>query len=217
MSYFPAPRHPGRDTASRRLKGFTLVEVMLAAAFSSGLFLVTLFLLRSGFQASSTWEEAVAPIQRMERGFLQLEQDLEAMQPFFGVPFIGEPDRLEFARLMPLLGEDGQTTPAWIRIVYRIEDGQLVREAFRWQDGDGAPPLSREPVLPLQQGAFSFAMRDEQQQLLWAASWDGVTLWVPRLIKLQAILASADGRAPLALDRVFRHPAGNLPLFTETP
>lgn len=187
----------------------TLIELMLALTLFSTILASVAGLVRSGLQARVRWEESVAPYQAMERALDRLAADLESAQPFFGMPFFGARARLEFARVDAASGE-------WMRVVYHIDPDAggavLMREEFLWREsGAGGEPWRRETVLPLIAGQFSYGMLDEQQHLSWQPAWDGDVHGLPRLIAIDCTLPVKGSRPSIALSRVVRNPAGNLP------
>ncbi len=198
----------------------TLVELLLALTLFSFLLASSSGLLTSAMRAQADWGGALAPYQQLERALHQLEDDLESAQPFFGVPFVGKEQSLEFARL-DRVGSDGRASPDWVRVIYQMEnDGDgawLVREEFAWRTQDAsAAPQRREKLLHLVHGSFAFRVLDAQGQPAWVPSWDGKTLGIPRLVKFDGAVPTTGAPGTFELSRVVRDPAGAMPKV-ETP
>ncbi len=198
----------------------TLVELLLAITLFSSLMATVGGLLQSGLQAQAKWGQAVEPYQQMERALNRMEQDLEAMQPFFGVPVTGAESQVEFARVDTRSINEAAPSPEWLRVRYRVStDGQeraLIREEFLWrQAGLPEEPFQRETLMRLSDGEFAFGRLDAQKQLIWESEWDGTKDGLPRLVRFTCTLPAIGGQPTLHLSRVIRSPSGNLPVVEQ--
>lgn len=190
---------PLSDRSMSSKRAMTLVEVILAMSLLSTMMGAVGSLLQSGLRSQVVWGQTVEPHARLERALMQLERDIEAAQPFFGIPAIGSGEQLEAALF----------TSEWMRIVYRLQSGALMREAYAWKSGAASEPKESRVLIGVTEIQWAYGRLDPQGQLIWVDSWDGAKDGVPKLLKL-AITAEAAPQ-PVALTRIFRNPAGNLP------
>ena len=196
----------------------TLVELVLAIGMFSFLMASVGSLILTSLRVQRTWGSAVAPFQSAEHALARLAGDLQAAQPLFDVPFRGNVDEpgLEFARLGPVTDAEGLATTDWLRIVYRFDHADegvtLVREEFLWRAGKtGVEPLRHERLARMANGQWMFGKVNTDKELTWTLLWDGTTDGIPRLVKFDGTLPARGSRAPVALSRIIRNPAGKLP------
>lgn len=210
-----------KNLSRNSIQGMTLVEVLLAVTLFSTMMGATGALLQSGFRAQMTWGRAVEPAVRMERALNRLNLDISAAQKLFASAAHGTKEQFAFARVESLAIEDAPATEEWVRVVYKIDDENgelvLVREAAVWRLSQDDPnPQTREVLLPVIEAAWAFARADAQGQLIWTDAWDGSADGVPQLVRLTCTLPASAGNA-LTITRVFRNPAGNLPVEEQQP
>ena len=196
----------------------TLVELILAIGMFSFLMASVSHLVLMSLRIQRSWGQLVTPAQSAERALNRLAQDLQSAQPLFSVPFqvVSDGAGLEFARLGTAVDADGRPTPAWCRVVYRVEpDGdakRLVREERVWKTGEpNGEPLHHETLAQLSAGRFTVGRMNEDDLLEWTMSWDGDVDGIPRLIKCEVTLPAQGSSQPVALSRVIRNPSGTLP------
>src|SRR3989338_5471208 len=79
--------------------GMTLVELVLAVGLFSFLMASAGHLVLTSLRVQRSWGQVAAPAQSAEHALTRLAQDLQAAQPFFGIPFqvTGGGAGLEFA------------------------------------------------------------------------------------------------------------------------
>lgn len=187
----------------RKAAGLTLIELLITATVFTAVLAAASMLLHFTLRMQQRTDPAATSYEALERTLNRIEHDLESATRLFNVPFDGRADRLEFAQ---------SAASGWVRIVYRLipEDEGLavIRETWHVPD-DSGEPLQRETLTHLSRGAFTFGIL-ENTAFLWAASWDGQALGVPRLVKLACAMAAEDARGT-AFERVIRNPAGVLP------
>lgn len=216
------PIAASKSPRSNYAEGMTLVEVLLAVTLFSTMMGATAALLQAGFRAQSTWGAVVEPVVRLERTLNRINLDMASAQKLFAIPVHGTKDAFEFARVEPMIMEGASSPSAeWARIVYKMDQEEgasvLVREAATWRASqDGAQLQTREVLLPVTEATWAFARIDKQGQLLWSDAWDGTVDGVPRSVRLTCTLPMASGNS-LTLSRVFRNPAGNLPVEEQQP
>ena len=188
----------------------TLVEMLLAVTLFSTMLGATAALLQSGLRAQLSWGQSVEPAVRLERALSALERDLGSSQRLFAVPVIGAGSQLELARV-----EASQ----WVRVRYRVAEdaGQthLLRETLGWSSEPSDPPLTTQVLLSLTSGAFAYGHADDQGLLIWKDVWDGAQQGLPKLVQFSCEIPTASGS--LAITRIFRNPAGILPLVEQQP
>ncbi len=195
-------------------RGMTLIEVMLAVTLFSTMMGATGALLQAGFRAQSLWGGGVQAAARMERALNRLDRDIASAQKLFAVAAQGSGEQFSFARVEPMI-VDGVSSPQWVKVVYRIGQGNnqraLIREVYAYPPAAGNASASQQEVLLLvEMAAWSFGRLDAQGQLVWAEAWDGLVDGVPQLVRFSCTIPTA-AQNPLVMTRVFRNPAGNLP------
>ena len=206
---------------NRRFKGMTLVELMLALTLFSAMMGATGALLQAGFRAQSLWGTAVEPAVRLERTLNRIGTDMASAQVLFSIPALGSKGAFEFGRVESVLSDADTPAPEWVRVSYTVgeQDGAsvLIRESTVWRlSQSGASAQTREALLPVSGIVWEFARIDKQGQLIWGSAWDGTKDGFPKWARLTCTLPESAGKA-LAITRVFRNPAGSLPLIEEAP
>lgn len=203
-------------TRSRKRTGMTLVETLLAVTLFSTLMGATGAMLQAGFRAQQLWGSAVEPAVRMERAFNRIDDDLAAAQKLFAAPFTGSAEAISLARV-ERVQDEGAMAREWVRVEYQLEDNEgvqsLMRKFFVLRQ-DSSVTQGSEALMPVSGLAWAYGRVDAQGQLVWTDAWDGAADGIPQLVRMNCTLP-ASGGGPIVMTRIFRNPAGNLPLLEQ--
>ncbi len=211
-------RGRGPARCPRRVEGLTLVELLLALTLFVVLIGAVAALVIAGTKVQLSWGRSIEPYERLARIMERLQRDMESAQPLYGIPFAVKDGgaTLEFARVEPVLGTDGEPTTEWVKVTYRVAavgDGKaLMRDEALWKTG-ATDVWRSETLAQLASGQFAVAQVDATGALTWTTSWNEPAPQmpaVPRLIKIDCVLPTAQEGHPVSLSRAFRNPAGAL-------
>ncbi|MFN3587074.1 MAG: type II secretion system minor pseudopilin GspJ [Moraxellaceae bacterium] len=187
--------------AERRSLGFTLLELLVAVTILAFIAVGAYRLLADTVVAREQGQQHLAQMQALQKAMNLLQRDLQQVllrpvrdefgdvQPAFYLP---QPNVMEFTRAgwrNPL----GQTRSELVRLRYRLDNGELVRE--RWDMLDRVRTAQPERIALLQ-GVSDFRLR------VYAANdWHGE--W-PLLTARRS--EGQDVPLPEGVEIVFRHP-----------
>lgn len=175
---------------SRRLRGFTLVEVLVAAGLLAIAAAVGHIALVQTLRAQEQTAAALAELASMQTAIARLDRDFTAIAVrgvrssagFATAPFVADAEKLEFTSAV-LLPEDGENPRSHLeRIRYRFEAGGMVRERWLVLDraGDSVPVGTR-----ILEAAANGTWRYMNGEREWVSRWpDGNDAVVPRAVEL---------------------------------
>ena len=174
--------------------GFTLIELVVAAALTALMSTAVVALVGRGLTA---WQRADIRLQQMfraQKAFQQLAEDLRAAVPVAGQPFLGEESRLAFLR--------AESEHQLARIGYRVEEttGEkiLIRERELYPKREGQDPETRVLLDHVRRVALAYPVLEEdggQKRLAWQPAWTepkGSEV-VPELVRVTMELDDSKG------------------------
>jgi hypothetical protein len=203
-------------------RGLTFVELLLATMFFGALMASAGSLVVLCLRAQASARQDQDPHRRLAMALMQIEQDLDGAQRFFGAPFAGSEGHITLARLSPVNVGEGGSRSEWVVIRYLFEPVgdqlALVREERVWRLQEA--PSARRVLATLASGRWRFAVLavDQETQvraLRWQATWpqplaDSTPLPspLPRIVQFEGVLAGVGADAGEAVSRIFRLPDG---------
>jgi len=191
-------------------KGFTLLELVVAAALSGILLITVAVLLGRGF---TVWQRTDARLQQLfltEKGLDMLGQELRNGVVLADLPFEGLPEQLFFTSV--------SDPTHLLQLRYKIESVHgtetLVRESQPYPAAES--PLQVKPIIPrvkvfsLKYGVLQEA--NGQQSVRWLDTWKPTSaqmLQLPKLLQVRIETADSQGKIDSVI-REFRIPQGVL-------
>ena len=190
-------------------RGLTLVELLIAISLFSLIGASTTELVRAIWVAQNRFDQIGATVLARERALDELAADLEQMQPLYRVAFLGQPQRLQFARVE----RDDHGEPVWRRIVYQTPFGasamSLVRDTFNTSEEQGLSLTSRVVLPHVDALRIEFGWRQPRTNaIIWQSPWPEEPPALPGLIRISAQEAGPDPLHPVRYERIIRNPAG---------
>ncbi len=167
-------------------KGFSLIELLVAASLAAVLGLAVVATFAAGFKAYSQLKHADLARADVLLSCRKIEKDLKNTFYFSGIPFTGDKDRLSFAGFIHGGPEIG-------RITYSFDarkDGALIKTEQPFSDAliRGNTDGQDLTVIARHKGmSFSyFYYNADTQQYGWNDSVD-VTFGIPLQVKVRAV------------------------------
>ncbi len=187
------------------IAGLTLVELMLVMTLLSAILMTVTGLVQQGLRVSQQLDAATTLTQTQELALEQITGDLEDAHRCYRAPFVGAADQVALARVDP-------ASHQWVRVVYRLEDRHLVRDAMTLTQ-DGEQPLERRVLLPIVESArFEFGWRDPATHaIVWQTPWpEAPEHPMPQFTRVQVTLPGPND-STMQLERIARNLAGTIP------
>ncbi len=171
---------------SPNVKGFTLVELLLAITLMSMLLGLAYGGLSAAIRITESGQKLLEASGRVRITHQFIRRQLNQMQPLpfdiandfeeTRVVFEGSAKRIQFVAPMPgYLGQGGPQVQ-YLELVHGEEGFDLIFSHQLLQGYDPAFMIEREPIVLMEgiaQAQFEFLARDEAGELLgWAPSWD---------------------------------------------
>ncbi len=198
-------------------RALTLIELLIAIGLLSVLTASVTGLMHGSAQLQEGFDRLDVTTRSLEQAMEQLSQDAEQAQGLFGIPFVGDTQSLQLARVDASRAPEDATGRDWFKVVYRLEPSgtglALVRETFTFRTPDAtAPSESRVLLQGLQEARFEFGWRNATtHEIVWRAPWPELEGHpVPQLIRFAGALTIPQGQQPLSIERVVRNPTGVL-------
>jgi type II secretory pathway pseudopilin PulG len=191
--------------APRATKGLTFIELMLVMTLLSALLMTVTGLVQQGLRVAQQLDATTTLTQTHELALEQITRDLEDARRCYRAPFVGAADQVTLARVDP-------TSQQWVRLIYRLEDHRLVRDATMLTP-DGEQPLERRVLLPMVESAqFEFGWRDPTTHaIMWQSLWPDTTDHpIPQFTRVHLTLPGSN-HSTMQLARIARNLAGLVP------
>lgn len=158
-----------------RLQGFTLLEILIALAVFAILSLLTAQGLRQAIQTKNVVFKKMDEVHHLEFALSLLHQDFQQAtnRPILGQemrlfpPFIGLPQRVELTRHVPLGKLTSRKINPFLRVRYRCEQNQLMREIDLEADSLTRSSQSEVLLRSIQDCHFAFINANHQLLPLW--------------------------------------------------
>lgn len=171
-----------RIQAKRKSRGFTLLEMMIAIAIFAILSLSAFSVMRQMLLSDELVSEKTARLTAVNQMLLQMEQDFNHIVPKMARVGFGE-ERESILQVTSSRGEDNDAiwftrnswfNPEWmlsrselVRVGYRLEEGNLIREYYTFVDRvSNAEPKKRLLLTGVSQLKFRFLSQNQ-----WNSQW----------------------------------------------
>ncbi|OGX06772.1 MAG: hypothetical protein A3G87_04305 [Omnitrophica bacterium RIFCSPLOWO2_12_FULL_50_11] len=166
-------------------RGFTFVELLVAASILSVISVVVVTSFRTGLAAYARSEENLTEKREGDVFLTQLAQELRNAIPFSLHPFVGEGDTITFPTRLVQYTPEGMKEEL-VLIQYRIHDGALIRTELKLRKSLLEPVQVSDVLFEGIDAVFDFLYLDDSNELSWETDWSNKPyVGLPRGVRIK--------------------------------
>ncbi len=179
----------------RLIKGFTLIECLLALTLFSVLITSVYAVFRSGVRAERSSEAVTEEARRVWWVMDDLSREIRNMVTRPDDHFEGEESRLTFLTVLPSCGDGFEPVPGLYRVAYGIEKDEvgdvttLVRTSLELASGKSDTAEVRSTIKDV---VFSYRKNDGEGESSWESAWEDAG-GVPSEVKIEIVAGGNAG------------------------